>query len=66
MSVFANKIILVTGASRNIGYHCAKKLAMQGAQIIATARTTGGLEALDDEICANNGKKTRFSAVRPQ
>ncbi|MCH9844086.1 MAG: SDR family NAD(P)-dependent oxidoreductase [Alphaproteobacteria bacterium] len=57
MSIFTDKIILVTGASRNIGYHCAKKLAAQGAQIIATARTIGGLEKLDDEICANNGKK---------
>ncbi len=57
MSVFADKIILVTGASRNIGFHCAKLLAKQGAQIIATARTIGGLETLDDEITADGGIK---------
>ena len=51
-SIFHNRLILVTGASRNIGYHLALQLAQQGARIIATARTIGGLEALDDAITA--------------
>ncbi|HHI82293.1 MAG TPA: SDR family NAD(P)-dependent oxidoreductase [Rhizobiales bacterium] len=46
------KVAVVTGASRGIGYALAKALAAKGAHIIAVARTTGGLEELDDEIQA--------------
>jgi len=46
----ASKIALVTGASRGLGRAIALALAAEGAHIIATARTTGGLEELDDEI----------------
>lgn len=52
------KLALVTGASRGIGYHCALTLARQGAHVIATARTVGGLEELDDEIQAMGGAST--------
>ena len=50
------RIIVVTGASRGIGYQVAKAAARQGAQIIAVARTVGGLEELDDEITSAGGK----------
>ena len=50
------QIALVTGASRGIGRASALALAAAGAQIIATARTQGGLEDLDDEIKALTGK----------
>ena len=53
-----NKIALVTGASRGIGYAIAKALAAQGAHVIAVARTTGGLEELDDDIQAAGGTTT--------
>ncbi|MEP1229733.1 MAG: SDR family NAD(P)-dependent oxidoreductase [Litorimonas sp.] len=55
---FQDRIILVTGASRGIGYACAKALAAQGAHIIATARTQGGLEDLDDVIKNGGGTCT--------
>jgi NAD(P)-dependent dehydrogenase (short-subunit alcohol dehydrogenase family) len=48
----ANRIALVTGASRGIGYATALALAKAGAHIIAVARTVGGLEELDDAIKA--------------
>ncbi len=45
-----NRIAVVTGASRGIGYAAAIALAREGAHVIAIARTVGGLEDLDDEI----------------
>ncbi|KJC55197.1 oxidoreductase [Bradyrhizobium sp. LTSP849] len=54
----ANRIALVTGASRGIGFATAKALAKAGAHIVATARTQGGLEELDDEIQKNGGSAT--------
>src|SRR6201985_3211877 len=53
-----NRIALVTGASRGIGYATARALAKQGAHIIAVARTQGGLEDLDDEIRKDGGSAT--------
>jgi NAD(P)-dependent dehydrogenase (short-subunit alcohol dehydrogenase family) len=47
---FDGKIALVTGASRGIGRTLAKALALQGAHVVALARTKGGLEELDDEL----------------
>jgi NAD(P)-dependent dehydrogenase (short-subunit alcohol dehydrogenase family) len=51
-----NRIALVTGASRGIGYAAAVALAKAGAHVVAVARTQGGLEALDDEIKAATGE----------
>jgi len=52
------QIALVTGASRGIGYFLAKELAAAGAHVVAVARTTGGLEELDDEIKSAGGQAT--------
>jgi NAD(P)-dependent dehydrogenase (short-subunit alcohol dehydrogenase family) len=46
----AGKVVLVTGASRGIGYASAREAARRGAHVVAVARTVGGLEELDDEI----------------
>ena len=54
----ADRIALVTGASRGIGYATALALAKAGAHIVALARTVGGLEELDDAIKALGGSAT--------
>jgi NAD(P)-dependent dehydrogenase (short-subunit alcohol dehydrogenase family) len=54
----ANRIAVVTGASRGIGYATAIALAKAGAHVVAIARTTGGLEELDDAIKAAGGSAT--------
>lgn len=46
----ADRIALVTGASRGLGAALALHLAEAGAHIVAVARTVGGLEELDDKI----------------
>ncbi|WP_394763457.1 SDR family NAD(P)-dependent oxidoreductase [Phenylobacterium sp.] len=51
-----DKIALVTGASRGIGYASAIALAKAGAHVVAVARTQGGLTELDDEIRAATGQ----------
>lgn len=57
-----NRVAVVTGASRGIGYAIARQLATEGAHIIAVARTVGGLEDLDDEIKAAGGSATLVPA----
>jgi NAD(P)-dependent dehydrogenase (short-subunit alcohol dehydrogenase family) len=52
------KVVLVTGASRGIGYAAGLEAARRGAHVIAVARTVGGLEELDDAIQAMGGSST--------
>lgn len=49
-------IALITGASRGLGAALAEVLALQGWHVVAVARTTGGLEDLDDRIKARMGR----------
>lgn len=58
MNDFKDKTVVVTGASRGIGYHTALELGKRGAHVIAIARTIGGLEDLDDEIKKHGGNTT--------
>ncbi len=51
-----DRIVLVTGASRGIGFATALAFAEAGAHVIALARTVGGLEELDDRVAAVGGK----------
>lgn len=48
----------MTGASRGLGYAAAIALAKAGSDIIAVARTQGGLEDLDDAVSATGQKAT--------
>jgi len=57
-SPLADRIALVTGASRGIGCATALALARAGAHVVAVARTVGGLEELDDAIRAAGGSAT--------
>ncbi len=54
----ADRIALVTGASRGIGASVALELAKAGAHVVAVARTVGGLEELDDQIKAAGSSAT--------
>ena len=53
-----DRIALITGASRGIGAAVAKGFAAEGAHVILTARTIGGLEEVDDEIQGAGGSAT--------
>lgn len=57
-ALLAEKIALVTGASRGIGAATAIALAKQGAHVILSARTIGGLERTHDIIVEAGGKAT--------
>jgi NAD(P)-dependent dehydrogenase (short-subunit alcohol dehydrogenase family) len=52
------RVAVVTGASRGIGAAVAERFAMEGAHIIAVARTVGGLEDLDDRVQAAGSTST--------
>lgn len=56
MSRLSGRIALVTGASRGIGAAVAKRFAAEGAHVILTARTVGGLEEVDDAILKATGR----------
>ena len=55
---FADRIALVTGASRGIGAAIARALAARGAHVILVARTAGGLEDTEEAIHAAGGTAT--------
>jgi 3-oxoacyl-[acyl-carrier protein] reductase len=55
-AVLADKVVLVTGASRGIGRAVAGTLADQGAVVVLAARDTARLDAAVGEITAAGGR----------
>jgi NAD(P)-dependent dehydrogenase (short-subunit alcohol dehydrogenase family) len=56
--LLADRVALVTGASRGFGAAVAIELARLGAHVVITARTQGGLEDTDDLVRAAGGTAT--------
>jgi NAD(P)-dependent dehydrogenase (short-subunit alcohol dehydrogenase family) len=56
--IFADKLALVTGASRGIGAATAEALAAAGAHVILAARDAKSLEAVEERIFAAGGSAT--------
>lgn len=52
------QVALVTGASRGIGAATAEAVASAGAHVILTARTSAGLEEVEERIHAAGGTAT--------
>lgn len=60
---FAGRVALVTGASRGLGRALAEQLGAAGAQLVAVARTVGGLEEMDDAVQQAGGPKALLAPL---
>ncbi len=56
MTILANKVAIITGASSGIGRAAATLFAAQGARLVVSGRRQGTLDALTAEITASGGE----------
>jgi len=56
MNRFEDRVALVTGASRGIGEAVARRLAAEGARVLAAARSIADLERVVSEIAGAGGQ----------
>ena len=61
MARFDGRIALVTGASRGIGEAIARRLASEGAHVLAAARSADALARVVGEIAATGGKASALA-----
>lgn len=62
MSDFKDKVVLITGAGRSLGFALAKAFAEQGAWVAVNDLTPINLDGLVDEINQSGGKAQAFTA----
>jgi Tropinone reductase 1 len=55
------QVALVSGASKGIGYACARELAMLGADVLLVARDETGLEHAQSELAEEFGERDFFT-----
>lgn len=63
MSRIAGKLILITGASSGIGAACARRFAVEGADLVLWARRADRLERLAAELGAEHRVKLSIAQV---
>jgi len=62
MNEFSNETVIVTGSTRGIGRSIANSFASRGAKVVVTARNSGEVNRVADEITTSGGQAFAFPA----